>query len=182
MGHIIAGRLDVQEHAEELTRSIEGLGITRDKISVFYVNPDGQHHLLPMGGDKSTSPGAAKAGKGAWVGVGVGAAAGAAAGSVAGPIGAAAGAGVGAYTGSLAGAVSETDDEADSSDKASGEAPVVDRKAGLHVATEVDSRTRQDVVALIRQHDGDQLEETEGQIENGEWVNFDPTRPVRLIS
>lgn len=181
MGHIIAGRLDVQEHAEALAEAIQGLGINRDKISVFYVNPDGQHHLLPTGGDKSASPGAAKAGKGAWVGSGVGAVAGAAAGSVAGPIGAAAGAGVGAYTGSLAGAVSETDKEAESSDAASGEKPV-DRKAGLHVAAEIDSKTRQDVVMLIRQHDGDQLEEAEGQIENGEWVDFDPTRPVHLIS
>lgn len=181
MGHIIAGRLDVQEHAEELAEAIQGLGITRDKISVFYVNPDGQHHLLPMGGDKSTSPGAAQAGKGAWIGGGVGAAAGAAAGSVAGPLGAAAGAGVGAYTGSLAGAVSETGNEAESSDKASGETPV-DRKAGLHVAAEVDSKTRQDVLTLIRQHDGDQLEEAEGQIEHGEWVDFDPTRPVHLVS
>lgn len=52
MGHIIAGRLDVQEHAEALAEAIQGLGINRDKISVFYVNPDGQHHLLPTGATK----------------------------------------------------------------------------------------------------------------------------------
>lgn len=182
MGQIIAARLDIQEHAEELANAIQGLGIAHDKVSVFFVNPDGQHHMLPMGGDKSASPGASKAGKGAWIGSGIGAAAGAAAGSVAGPVGAVAGAGVGAYTGSLAGAVSETGNEAESAGEVPEDVSVVDRKAGLHVAAEVDSNIRQDVVTLIRQHDGDQIEEAQGQIENGDWVDFDPTRPVRLVS
>ena len=121
MAHIIAGRVEVQEHAESIAGALEGLGISRDKISIFYVNPDGQHHRLPLGGDKPSSPGASDASKGAWAGSGIGAAAGAAAGSVAGPTGAVAGAGVGAYTGSLAGAVSKTDKEAESADRASGD-------------------------------------------------------------
>ncbi|GGY82782.1 hypothetical protein [Marinobacter zhanjiangensis] len=182
MGHIIAARLETQENAEELANAIQGLGIAHDKVSVFYVNPEGQHHLLPEGGDKSSSPGASRAARGAWVGGGIGAAAGAAAGSVAGPAGAVAGAGVGAYTGSLAGAVSKTDNEAEAADKADEDTPVVDRKAGIHVAVEVDRKTRQDVVTLIRQHDGEQIEEAQGQIKKGEWVDFDPTEPVRLVT
>lgn len=182
MGRIVAGRLDTQDHAEELANAMQGLGISRDKVSVFFVNPDGQHHLLSMGGDKGASPGASKAGKGAWVGSGVGAATGAAAGSIAGPAGAVAGAGIGAHTGSLAGAVSGTDKEAESADKASDDAPVVDRQAGLHVAAEVDSETQSEVVALIQQYEGVQIEEAQGHIENGEWVDFDPTQPVHLVS
>lgn len=181
MGQIIAGRLDVQDHAEALASAIQGLGISRKKVTVFYVNPDGQHHLLPLGGDKQASPGASKAGKGAWVGTGVGAAAGAVVGSVAGPVGAAAGAGVGAYTGSLAGAVSETDKKPESDGSNPGEAVMVDRNAGIHVAAEVDDQTRPEVVAAIRQFEGDQIEQAEGTIEDGEWVDFDPAGPVRLV-
>ncbi len=182
MGHIIAGRFDIQEHAEEVARALEGLGISRNRIAIFYVNPDGQHHLLPMGGDKSASPGASKSGKGAWVGTGVGAAAGAAVGSVAGPVGTVVGAGVGAYTGSLAGAVSETDMKPESADKAApDEDRAVDRESGVHVAAEVDDKTREKVVALLRQHNGDQIEEAQGTIEDGEWVDFDPTQPARLV-
>ncbi|WP_328186624.1 glycine zipper domain-containing protein [Marinobacter sp. OP 3.4] len=182
MGRIIAGRIDVQEHAEELVSAIQGLGISRKKVSVFYVNPDGQHQLLPMGGDKDHSPGTSASGKGAWIGAGAGAAAGAAVGSIAGPVGTAAGAGVGAYTGSLAGAVGETDKTAESADKPAGGSRIADRQAGLHVAAEVSSRCRQDVVALIRQYEGEQIEDTPGRIEDGEWVDFDPTQPVNLAS
>lgn len=182
MGRIIAGRVDAQEHAEELINALEGLGISRKKVSVFYVNPDGQHHLLAMGGDKGQSPGTSKSGKGAWIGAGVGAVAGAAVGSVGGPVGSAAGAGVGAYAGSLAGAVGETDKTAESANKPAGGSRMADREAGLHVAAEVNGRSRGDVITLLRQYDGNQIEEAQGRIEDGEWVDFDPTQPVTLAS
>lgn len=181
MGHIIAARLPVQDRADDLVSAIADLGISRDKIAVFYINPDGRHHLLPLGGDKSSSPGALKSGKGAWIGTGVGAAAGAAAGSLAGPIGAVAGAGVGAYTGSLTGAMAETDKNPETSDQTSGQEQPVDREPGLRVATEVDERNLRDVVTVMRQHDGAQIEEAEGRIENSEWIDFDPTQPVHLV-
>lgn len=182
MGRIIAGRINVHEHAEEIVGAVEGMGISRNKVSVFYVNPDGQHHLLPTGGDRSQSPGASDSPKGAWIGSGVGAAAGAAVGSVAGPIGAAAGAGVGAYTGSLAGAVGGTDDTDETSAQQDEDAQVADRRAGLHVAVEVDEDDRDSVVSLLRQYDGEQIEEADGRIEEGEWVDFDPARPAYLVS
>ncbi|SFR47075.1 hypothetical protein SAMN05216203_0590 [Marinobacter daqiaonensis] len=183
MARIIAGRLEDQEKADELAQALQDAGISKDKISIFFVNPDGQHHILTMGGDKESSPGASDAGKGAWVGSGVGAVAGAAIGSVGGPIGAGIGAGVGAYTGSLAGAVSETSDDPESDpDADKKDEPVTDRKSGLHVAAEVGDEHRDKVVRLIRDHDGKDVEEAEGNIEDGKWKDFDPTKPVRLAS
>ena len=182
MGQIIACRLDIQERAEALVNAIENLGISRKKTSVFYIKPDGQHHLMPLGGDKKASPGASDSAKGAWVGSGVGAVAGAAIGSVAGPVGAVAGAGVGAYTGSLTGAMVETDKEPESSDQATGQEQAVDRESGLHVATEVDEQVRQEVVTVMRQYDGAQIEEATGQIEEGKWIDFDPRQPVHPVS
>ncbi|MEX0603936.1 MAG: hypothetical protein WD623_10315 [Marinobacter sp.] len=69
-------------------------GFEKASLSVFFVNPHGQHEVHPVGGDESVSPGAEGAGKGAWAGAGVGAAAGAAAGSVAGLVGAVLGGGL----------------------------------------------------------------------------------------
>ncbi len=182
MGQIIACHLELQERAEALVTAIENLGISRNKTAVFYLKPDGQHHLMPLGGDKNASPGASGSGKAAWVGSGVGAVAGAAVGSVAGPIGAVAGAGVGAYTGSLAGAVTGTDKTPESEDQTDSQEPAIDRKSGVHVAAEIDDHVRQDVVTLMRQYDGGQIEEAEGHIEDGEWIGFDPRQPVHPVT
>ncbi len=183
MGQIIACHLELQERAEALVSAIENLGISRRKTTVFYLKPDGQHHLMPLGGDKTASPGASGSGKAAWVGSGIGAVAGAAVGSVAGPVGAVAGAGVGAYTGSLAGAVTGTDKTPESTDQTdSTQESAIDREPGLHVAAELDGHTRQDVVTLMRQYDGSQIEEAEGHIEDGTWIDFDPKQPVHPVA
>jgi len=183
MALIIAGRFEDQEKAEELTEALQQAGISKDKVSVFFVNPEGQHHLLRFGGDENHSPGTSEAGKGAWIGAGTGAAAGAAIGSTGGPVGAVIGAGVGAYTGSLAGAVSKTDDKPESeSDAAEEEGPVTDRRSGLHVAAELDPEQRDKVTELIRDHEGKDVEEADGKIEDSHWIDFDPTKPVRLVS
>ncbi|WP_166253618.1 hypothetical protein [Marinobacter salicampi] len=183
MGHIIAGRFDDQEKAENLAQALEEAGIDKDKVSVFYVAPDGQHHVLPLGGDKGSSPGASESGKGAWMGAGAGAVAGAAVGSVGGPVGVGIGAGVGAYTGSLAGAVSKTRDEPESDPEAvKSQAQLTDRKSGPHVAAEVNGAHRDKVIGLIRDHGGKEVEEADGSIEDSEWLDFDPTKPVKLVS
>lgn len=180
---VIAGRFDDQDKAKELTEALQQAGISKEKVSVFFVNPEGQHHVLPFGGDENHSPGTSEAGKGAWIGAGAGAAAGAAVGSTGGPVGAVIGAGVGAYTGSLAGAVSKTDDRPESdSDTAREEGTVTDRKSGLHVAAELNPEQKDKVAELIRDHGGKDVEEADGKIEDSHWLDFDPTKPVRLVS
>jgi len=183
MALIIAGRFDDQDKAEELTEALQETGISKEKLSVFFVNPEGQHQVLPFGGDEDHSPGASEAGKGAWIGAGAGAVAGAAVGSAGGPVGSVIGAGVGAYTGSLAGAVTKTDDKPESdSDTAQEQGPVTDRRSGLHVAAELDPEQKSKVANLIRDHGGKDVEEADGKIEDSHWVDFDPTKPVRLVS
>lgn len=161
-------------------RLLEESGISKNKISVFYVNPDGQHQMRTLGGDKEASPGAASAGKGAGEGAGAGAVAGAAIGSVGGPIGAGIGTGVGAYTGSLAGAVSSTDKKQEAAPEQQTDKSLVDRKSGIHIAAEVSPSDKETIVQLLRDHQGDDVEEAQGHIEKGSWVDFDPTQPVQL--
>lgn len=182
MGLIIAGRFNDPEKAGQLAQALQESGISSDKISLFHVNPDGQHHILPLGGDKDESPGASRADKGALVGAGVGAAAGAAIGSVGGPVGAGIGAGVGAYTGSLTGAVTATDRQAEAVPDRQADDSLVDRQSGLHVAAEVSGNDKDAVIRLIRDYQGVDVEEAQGRIRNGNWVDFDPTQPVRLVS
>lgn len=183
MALIIAGRLEDQDKAEELTEALQHVGISKKKVSVFFVNPEGQHHVLPFGGDENHSPGTSEAGKGAWIGAGAGAAAGAAIGSTGGPVGAGIGAGVGAYTGSFTGAVTKTDDKPEfDSDTSEEEGTVTDRKSGLHVAAELNREQKDKVVELVRDHGGKDVEVADGEIEDSRWFDFDPTKPVRLVS
>lgn len=180
---VVAGRFEDQDKAKELTEALQRAGISKDKIAVFFVNPEGQHHVLPFGGDENHSPGTSEAGKGAWVGAGAGAVAGAAIGSAGGPVGTVIGAGVGAYTGSFAGAVTKTDDKPESeSDTVEDEGAVTDRKSGLHVAAELNQKQKDKVAELFRDHGGKDVEEADGKIEDSHWLDFDPTKPVRLVT
>lgn len=155
MGQIIAGRFDVHENAEYVYQALQEAGFEAASLSIFFVNPHGQHATSPIGGDENASAGAKGAGTGAWAGAGAGAAAGAAAGSVAGPAGAVIGGGVGAYTGSLAGAV--------------------------HVAVNVSDSDAQQAIDLLRKHQAQDIEQAEGNLQNGDWVDFNPALAVRLV-
>ncbi|MFN3580682.1 MAG: hypothetical protein ACK4VV_09450, partial [Pseudomonas sp.] len=79
MNTIIAGRFETQDQGENALQALKQAGFGEDALSLFYVNPDGQHDIYPIGGDDDDSPGARDADKGAAAGGGVGAAVGAAA-------------------------------------------------------------------------------------------------------
>lgn len=185
MGQIIAGRFDVHENAEVVHQALQDAGFEAASLSIFFVNPHGQHGTYPIGGDESASPGAEDAGKGAGVGAGVGAAAGAAAGSVAGPLGAVIGGGVGAYTGSLAGAVQSTDDASEVDEAASDpnepDNHFTERKSGVHLAVDVSNGDANKAIEVLRSHQAEDIEQAEGTLQDGKWVDFDPTRAVRLV-
>lgn len=193
MNTIIAGRFELQDQGEEVVRALQDVGFKPGAISLFYVNPDGQHDLYPIGGDDDDSPGARDADKGAATGGGLGAAAGLAAGAalatVAGPAGIAAAVGVGAYTGSLAGAVGSTNDESEvdeAIDDGENVRKVTERHAGIHVAVCVDDmHAPADAKALavrtLQGHAAMDIEQADGLIEAGSWKDFDPREVVRLV-
>lgn len=197
MSTIIAGRFESQEHAEQALAALQSAGFARDAISHFYVNPDGQHDIYPIGGDQRASPGSRDAGKGAVAGAGAGAVAGAAIGAAAtpviGPAGIAIGAGLGAYTGSLVGAMSKTDkdsevDEAEDAGEVSHrevvQHQVMERQAGTHVAVRVDDSaelSQPRAVEVLRAAGAADIEKAEGQLVEGHWTDFDPRQVVDLV-
>ncbi|HMN81038.1 MAG TPA: hypothetical protein PKA20_14040 [Burkholderiaceae bacterium] len=209
MTRIIAGRFQLQDEAREAVRRLVESGFPEDRVTTFFVNPPGRHATYPIGGDRDVSPGAEHAapasGAGAVLGGGLGVAVGLAALPVLGPVGVAAGAGVGAYVGSLHGALSGMD-ESDKSNRPhsaddGGRRPddpvvpnsvdVVDpaqdvqkltRPSGMLVAVAAPEPTQSDrAVDLLRELGAVDIEASDGTISNGDWVDFDPLQPVRLI-
>ncbi|MEH6499463.1 MAG: hypothetical protein V7751_08735 [Pseudoalteromonas distincta] len=193
MNTIIAGRFELQDQGEEVLRALRGAGFPRDAMTLFYVNPDGQHDIYPIGGDDDDSPGARDADKGALAGGGLGAAAGLAAGAaaaaVAGPVGIAAAVGVGAYTGSLAGAVNSTNEESEvdeAAEEGENTRKLTERHAGIHVAVRVDGEGAPDdgqaiAVSTLQSHGAMDIEQAEGLLEEGNWKDFDPREVVHLV-
>lgn len=189
MSTIIAGRFETQEKAEKACASLRDAGFGKDQLSLFFVNPHGQHDIYPIGGDEPASPGSEDSGRGALAGGGVGAAAGVALGvaaaPVVGPVGAVVGGGIGAYTGSLVGAMNKTDKESEVDEMADNtpleEEQLTERHAGMHVAVKVTDDNRKEAINALRLHGAEELEEAQGQLENGEWVDFDPREAVKLL-
>ena len=182
MPSIIAGRFQTFDQAQSATRPLMNANVKRRDMTVFYVNPPGQHDATPIGGDhlnadpgarESTSEAVQGTAAGGAVGLAVGIAAVAAI-PVVGPAAALAAAGVGAYTGSLAGSLSGAGD-------ADHPAPTP-RQAGVLVAVRVDDDAlSQRAVEVLSAEGAKDVELAEGMWSNGEWQDFDPVVPPRLI-
>ena len=180
---IIAGRFQQQTQIEHTVEEMVRAGFSRDRISAFYVNPPGQHDSYPIGGDHAVSPGAHETDKGVAMGAATGAAVGIAATPFLGPVGTVTGGLLGAHIGGLVGSLSqmkekgETGENAEDADNA---APV--RHSGLMLAIAVGSQDDEDHAAnLLRSMGALELERAEGTIENGDWVDFDPTATPQLL-
>lgn len=181
MSNIIAGRFESSERADDAVETLVSQSIAREDISVFYVTPAGQHDATPIGGDEQESAGteqsAHAAGTGALVGAGVGVAGAlvAATAGLAAPMIAVAGLGAaaaGAYSGSLAGAMGGTMD--------AGHRAI--RHAGMMVAVRVgDAGNEGEIVAALRGAGAVDVERAEGAWTDGDWSDFDPTRPPHLV-
>ncbi|HUP28619.1 MAG TPA: hypothetical protein VM122_00495 [Usitatibacter sp.] len=180
MTTIIAGGFDVYSKTQAAIARLREAGIVAENLCEFRVNPPGEHDRTPIGGDRDESPGAKHAEKGATTGAAIGAAVGVAVGVVAtpllGPAGIAAGAGVGGYTGSLVGGLGEVSGESqpDHEDV---------RPAEAMVAVNVDagSVSADEVIRIFEECGAHQVERAEGMWANGEWADFDPVAPPRLI-
>jgi len=180
MGSIIAARFELQDEAARAVNALVDAGFARERISSFFVNPAGQHDRFAVGGDRDKSPGAEETDKGAAAGVAAGAGAGAVAGvaaaPVAGPLGPVLGGLVGGHLGGLVGSLSATDDD-----------PVPRRVAGMLVAVQLDESAdvadsvdaadfaiEQRAMKVLQDLQGTDLERAEGQIRDGDWIDFDP--------
>ena len=180
MTTIIAGRFEQQTQADAASAALQRAGFAADQISIFYVNPAGQHDQTMIGGDRDQSPGAENTGMGNVAGIATGGAIGAAVGAatapITGPIGAITGAFVGGHIGQLVGAMSATKDDGGASDE--NRIPV--RQAGMLVAVAVGGMQEQALDAL-RSVGAEDLELGEGTIVAGDWEDFDPVAPPRFI-
>jgi hypothetical protein len=173
MARIIAGMFTTQDEAAATRDAVVRQGFAEDDVCTFFNNAPGQHAEFPTGGDEAIDPQATEAHGGAARGAAIGAAAMGLAGLTAGPLGAAAMAGVGGYVGGLAGMGSGTQDEHGTPAR---------RPAGVMVAVRVgDQEGAQRAIEALRAHGAENIEEAEGQWENGDWVDFDPVSYPHLV-
>ena len=192
MKTLIVGHYDLQDEAKIAARDVLRAGFSVNETSLFYLNPQGQHALHPVGGDEDESPGThdAQSGavRGAAGGAGAGALVGAATIPVLGPAGPLLGAAVGAYAGSLVGALNKmeeapetgADTMRDNDNTADAEHEA--RKSGYMLAVAVNTPTERKYAIEILGAHAQLLEETEGNLQNGDWTDFDPLAPGKVIS
>lgn len=193
MKTLIVGCYGQQADAESARRELLRAGFPAREMSLFFVNPQGQHATYPVGGDEDESAGTheAKAGAvlGAAGGVGAGTLVGVATIPVLGPGAALLGAAVGAYTGSLVGALKNmeepeaaesVDHNVDHNSEPSADAP--QRKAGMLLAVAVATPAEQETAIEILGVNADVLEAAEGTLENGDWSDFNPLAPGKTIA
>ena len=179
MTKIIAGRFDDQIEIENALEAINEAGYPSERLGSFFVNPAGQHDRYAIGGDEDESPGAQDSKKGIAAGGSVGGAVGVAVGAVAmplvGPAGMVAGALVGAHVGNLVGSLSQMDDDG-------GQNITAVRHAGMMLAVSTpDQDSEQLAIKLLHSLGAHDIEQGEGQILGGDWPDFDPLLPPRLV-
>ena len=177
MAQILAGTYDTASRAGAAMRALLAAGVPHHCLASFHNNPPGQHGTFPIGGDEHADPEARGVGKraatGAGIGAGIGAGVGAAVGGV---LGAAAGTGVGALAGAFAGTYGGLSEKADE------HGPALERRpAGIIVAVAPAAGVSEEtVVRILRENEPVAVEESEGEVRDGEWKGFDPLAVPRL--
>jgi hypothetical protein len=178
---IIAGGFETYDKAQVALRNLGAAGINDEYLCEFHINPPGMHATNPLGGDHDESAGAHLADdgatKGAAIGATVGTVVGAAASPVLGPAGIVAGAGAGAYAGSLVGGLKGGIDQEPQPDHRDV------RPAEEMIAVNVDGAgvPEDQIVEIFERAGAWQIERADGTWEAGEWKDFDPVSPPRLI-
>lgn len=201
MKTLIVGRFVRYDQGETAAYELQQAGFSTDEMSLFYINPQGQHDLHWLGGDEDESAGTHDAGSNAVAsaagGGGIGGLIGLAALPVLGPAGPLLGAAVGAYTGSLVGALggmkrSEVAVEivARNANNLPAPEPAMQRDAEISPTSEADevaarqpgvmlavavatAEQRADAETILRRY-AYQIQQSEGDLRNGDWIDFDP--------
>ncbi|MFM0627085.1 hypothetical protein [Paraburkholderia xenovorans] len=185
MSLIVAARFTTFPAAEDAAAKLFNAGFVEEDVTLFFVNPRGQHARFPIGGDTGTDPGAKNAPKGAGMGVTIGAVVGAVVGvgifaAFSAPIIVSLiAAGVGAYVGSLIGAMSRTRDAGQTGHRSAFHEET--RDSGVLVAVHVSPDNQFDAARVLREAGGTAIERASGRWQQGRWADFDPLKqPVPL--
>ena len=184
MSLIVAGRFTTFADAEGAANRLFAAGFVQEDVTLFFVNPRGQHARFPIGGDHYADPQAARASKGAGKGGAIGAVIGAVVGvalfsAFSSPfLILVVAAGVGAYIGSLAGAMSHT--------RGGGKVPERDvphesRDSGVLVAVHVSPENQLEAERVLCEEGSLEVERAHGRWQHGRWADFDPTKNVEPI-
>ena len=185
MSLIVAARLTTFPAAEEAAKKLFNAGFVEEDVTLFFVNPRGQHARYPIGGDTHTDASAKGAPKGAGMGVTIGAVAGAVVGvaifaAFSSPIIVSLiAAGVGAYVGSLVGAMTRT--RGGGKNAGHSEFQEDARDSGVLVAVHVSPDNQLDAARVLRDAGGVTIEKATGRWQQGRWADFDPLKtPVPM--
>jgi hypothetical protein len=199
MTPIIAGRFEQGAQAEAAVAALCRGGFDAADVTVFFVNPAGQHAAYPIGGDRDASPGAKHAHSGALTGAALGTAVGVGVGLAAsplmGPAAIVAGAGAGAYAGSLVGALGQMEEkpaaaqpdehvvEPAATVAASRDTDTASvRSSGIFVAVRaVEFARRVAAVNVLRAKGAQDIERADGTWQAGQWIDFDPLKPPLFV-
>lgn len=185
MSLIVAARFTTFPAAEDAAQKLFNAGFVEEDVTLFFVNPRGQHARFPIGGDTNKDAGSTDAPKGAGMGVTIGAVAGAVVGVAifaafsAPVIVSLIAAGVGAYVGSLVGAMARTREGG----KAGHASPFHEetRDSGVLVAVHVSPDNQFDAARVLREAGGVAIERASGRWQQGRWADFDPLKtPVPM--
>ncbi|APD11127.1 hypothetical protein UC34_03420 [Pandoraea vervacti] len=177
MAMIVAGRFTTCDQANLVASRLYDRAFRPSDVSVFFLNPTGQHAKFPIGGDVDADAAARPAGKGAAQGVIAGGAFGLALGAllfvtvwrfwlvpVVGMM-------AGAYLGAFLGALQRMRSRERVSAREAGM-----RDAGVMLATHVSESTADTAIAVLRDAGAAEIEQADGVWEAGEWRDFDPVK------
>jgi len=177
MSLIVAARFTTFPAAEDAAQRLFNAGFVEEDVTLFFVNPIGQHARFRPGGDVSADANARGAPKGAELGIAIGAEVGAVVGvgifaAFSAPlIMSLIAAGVSAYVGSLVGAMMRTPETSNEET----------RDSGVLVAVHVSPDSQSDAARVLRDAGGAAIERATGRWQQGRWADFDPLRqPVPL--
>ncbi|MFM0717257.1 hypothetical protein PQQ73_13045 [Paraburkholderia strydomiana] len=180
MSLIVAARFTTFPTAENAAQKLFNAGFVEEDVTLFFVNPRGQHARYPIGGDTGTDPGAKEAPKGAGMGVTIGAVLGAVVGvaifaAFSAPIIVSLiAAGVGAYVGSLVGAMARTRETGKLGHHLAFHEEA--RDSGVLVAVHVSPDNQFDAARVLREAGGMAIERASGRWQQGRWADFDPLK------
>ncbi|MEO8838072.1 MAG: hypothetical protein ABI351_05115 [Herbaspirillum sp.] len=179
MSQIIAGRFHTFKQAEGVAHHLAAQNIAQQDISVFFVNPAGQHAIYPYGGDQYADPSAKKAGWHSRIGILIGGLAGLVIGGITYLAGWQTGLAplfgllLGAFFGTFLGTVHGM--EAGGEPRPDGKNQ--QRDSGVMVAARVNGDTAARAEQVLRADGAQSVEQAEGKWENGDWSDFDPRVP-----
>ncbi len=181
MSLIVAGRFDTFAKAQEAAQHLFEHGFKKEDVTLFFVNPPGQHHHLVGGGDQIADADSKFIYKGASIGAMIGAVCGASIGTTLCAVFklplliTVISAAVGAYIGSLIGAMNETQNPKP------GLSSTKMHQSGVLLAIHVTTKNQADATSVLQKTDAKDIERAHGNWEQGSWSDFDPLQKPSLV-